>query len=330
METFPGYLKQALQPHSFCKDPHESAVLTAYLTVLCSPKRPFAIISGSPKITLLGFPYGSPSAAQLIFCCHFSIPCAPASQRTNPWSRLPGKPVQAGSTSRSKHGKGREPLSPPRRAVLSRAEPSRAALCRAVPHRPGACEHQSPPSARARFATAASIPAMRERWEQLLQTQPGNGGWFIPAETAAVSSNGRGARMRRVPSKRAAGMLYILAIFKRIAFRKCLRPREAGHFPCAAAWLQHPGGMQGFGCYINPMRLCFCMNLVVVEIRRAGTKPRKCQKNVLRGNAPIAFARCIASVNNVGLRKASSSASCFEPMADHNLFLPRCVCIECR
>lgn len=50
--------------------------------------------------------------------------------------------------------------------------------------------------------------------------------------------------MRGVSAQRAAGMVCILGILQGIISGKCLRPREAGHFPCVAAWVQHPGGTQ--------------------------------------------------------------------------------------
>jgi len=138
----------------FCKDPHESEVFTAHLAAPCSPKRPFAIISGwaVPKITFLGFPYRSPNAAQLVFCWHFSIPCAPTPQQTHPWPRLPGKPGQAGRhiPQQARQGEGAAQPSPPRRA-----EPCWAQPCRAVPYGAAPCPGRSVPA-----TTGAVHPAV--------------------------------------------------------------------------------------------------------------------------------------------------------------------------
>lgn len=69
---------------------------------------------------------------------------------------------------------------------------------------------------------------------------------------------------------------------------------------------------------------------MVVEIKEGWNKTVEVPKDFLRGSITIAFARRIASVNNVVLGKASSSASSFVPRTDcrSEPFLQRCVCSE--
>lgn len=118
--------------------------------------------------------------------------------------------------------------------------------------------------------------------------------------------------MRWVSAQRAAGMVCILGILQGIISGKCLRPREAGHFPCVAAWVQHPGACrQGLVCYINSLHFNPCTNLMAGRNKEGWNKTLQVPEDFLRGNIAIAFARWIASVNNVVLGKASSSASCF-------------------